>query len=261
MKKMLVRLVVQIARAAGCELTPRWRLRNLALATHLQALFALLNVDCVLDVGANRGQYGTFLRREVGYTGHIASFEPQPACLRDLEAKASRDPLWKIYGFALGSESGQARLNIMRTSEFTSFLSPDSSAVPMLAERNTVVQVETVQVKRLDDVIGKVRAASSCRSVYLKLDTQGYDLEVIKGASATLESIAALQTEVSVLPIYGRMPDWLTSFHTLKVHGFDVTGLFPVSEDAQLRVVEFDCVAVNAAFLRRPGARADSEPT
>jgi FkbM family methyltransferase len=255
MKRMIARLVEHVARAAGCELVPRWRLRNLALATHLQALFALLNVDCVLDVGANRGQYGTFLRQEVGYTGHIASFEPQPACLRDLEAKASRDPLWKIYGFALGSESGQALLNVMRTSEFTSFLSPDSSIVPMFAERNTVVRVETVPVKRLDDVIGEVRAASSCRSVYLKLDTQGYDLEVIKGASATLESIAALQTEVSVLPIYGRMPDWLSSFHTLKEHGFDVTGLFPVgeSEDAQLRVVELDCVAVNTTFRRRPG--------
>jgi FkbM family methyltransferase len=68
----------------------------------------------------------------------------------------------------------------------------------MLAEPSTVVQVETVQVKRLDDVIGEVSAASASRSIYLKLDTQGYDLEVIKGAGATLESVAALQTEVSV---------------------------------------------------------------
>jgi hypothetical protein len=122
--------------------------------------------------------------------------------------------------------------------------------VPILAERNTVVQVETVQVKRLDDVIGEVTAPAGYRSVYLKLDTQGYDLEVIKGASATLKSIAALQTEVSVLPIYERMPDWLTSFHLLKQHGFDIAGLFPVAEDAQLRVVEFDCVAVNATCRR-----------
>jgi hypothetical protein len=136
---MLARLATRIARAADCELIPRWRLGNLPLATHLQALFALLNVDCVLDVGANRGQFAAFLRHEVGYTGHISSFEPQPACLRDLEANASRDPLWKIYGFALGNESGQAPLNIMRASELTSFLSPDSSVVPMLAEPNTIV--------------------------------------------------------------------------------------------------------------------------
>jgi len=65
----------------------------------------------------------------------------------------------------------------MRTSEFTSFLSPDSSVVPMLAERDTIVQVETVQVKRLDDVIGEVRAASGSRSVYLKLDTRATTLK------------------------------------------------------------------------------------
>ncbi len=71
---------------------------------------------------------------------------------------------------------------------------------------------------------------------------------MIKGASVTLGSIAALQTEVSVLPIYRHMPDWLTSLKTLKEHSFDVTGLFPVSQDPALRVVEFDCVAVNSAF-------------
>ena len=61
---------------------------------------------------------------------------------------------------------------------------------------------------------------------------------------------ATAQTEVSVLPIYRHMPNWLTSLKTLKEHSFDVTGLFPVSQDPALRVVEFDCVAVNARFNR-----------
>jgi len=107
-----------------------------------------------------------------------------------------------------------------------------------------------VPVKRLDEIADTIRQESGCQSMYLKLDTQGYDLEVIKGASAALGSVAALQTEVSVLPIYGRMPDWLTSLQTLKERSFDVTGIFPVSQDPDLRVVEFDCVAVNTAFRR-----------
>jgi len=53
--------------------------------------------------------------------------------------------------------------------------------VPMLAERDTIVQVETVQVKRLDDVIGEVRAASGSRSVYLKLDTRATTLKRSRG--------------------------------------------------------------------------------
>jgi FkbM family methyltransferase len=248
MKQILTKLLVRAVRTAGYEVIPRWRLDDLALATHLRELFAKLDIDCVLDVGANRGQYRKFLRMQVGYAGYIASFEPNPACLKHLEAEAKNDALWKIHGFALGSESGHLPINVMRESVFTSFLSPDTSTVPTLAHLNAVVQVETVPVKRLTDVMEDIRAASGRRNVYLKLDTQGYDLEVIKGAGTTLASIAALQTEVSVLPIYARMPDWLTSLRTLKEHAFDVTGLFPVSTDPQLRVVEFDCVAVNTAF-------------
>ena len=251
LKQVSASLLQRAARAAGYELIPSWRFDHLGFATHLRDLFDRLGIDCVLDVGANRGQYGRFLRAEVGYTGYIASFEPQSAALKELRERTSGDARWKIFGIALGRETGELPLNVMQESAFTSFLNPDPSAVPTLAQLNSVVQVETVQVKRLDDVMNEVRTGSTRRSIYLKLDTQGYDLEVIKGASATLPSVAALQTEVSVLPIYRQMPNWLTSLQTLKEHSFDVTALFPVSQDPGLRVVEFDCVAVNSAF-RRP---------
>jgi FkbM family methyltransferase len=245
-------LLQRAARAAGYEVIPSWRFDHLGLATHLRDLFARLAVDCVLDVGANRGQYGRFLRAEVGYAGQIVSFEPQSAALRELETRARSDSLWKVFGLALGAASGQLPLNVMEESAFTSFLAPDPSAVPTLAHLNSVVQVETVQVKRLDDMIDEIKGVCDSHNFYLKLDTQGYDLEVLRGATATLGSIAALQTEVSVLPIYRHMPNWLTSLQVLKEYSFDVTGLYPVSQDPNLRVVEFDCVAINAAF-RRPG--------
>ena len=253
-KQASTSLVKRAARAAGYELIPSWRFGHLGLATHLHDLFERLAIDCVIDVGANRGQYGRFLRTEVGYRGYIASFEPQSTALKELLGGACDDLLWKVFGVALGRERGELPLNVMQESAFTSFLAPDPSAVPALARLNSVVQVEMVPVRRLDDMMEQVRAESGCHSIYLKLDTQGYDLEVIKGASLTLGSIAALQTEVSVLPIYRHMPNWLTSLKTLKEHSFDVTGLFPVSQDPALRVVEFDCVAVNSAFNRTAAA-------
>jgi len=249
-KQASTSLLKRAAQAAGYEPVPSWRFDHLGLATHLHDLFERLAVDRVLDVGANRGQYGRFLRAEVGYHGYIASFEPQSAALKELQARARNDALWKVFGVALGGGPGELPLNVMQESAFTSFLAPDPSAVPTLARSNSVIQVETVPVRRLDDMMKEVRSGSACHSIYLKLDTQGYDLEVIKGASNTLGSIAALQTEVSVLPIYRHMPNWLTSLKTLKEHSFDVTGLFPVSQDPALRVVEFDCVAVNARFNR-----------
>src|SRR5579871_2898133 len=88
-----------------------WRLRHLAgasmllkemsLAQHLQDLFEDLEIDCVLDVGANAGQYGQFLREQVGYRGLIFSFEPVSDTYSQLCTAAKGDPKWKTFCLAL----------------------------------------------------------------------------------------------------------------------------------------------------------------
>ena len=88
------------------------------------------------------------------------------------------------------------------------------------------------------------------QNLYLKLDTQGYDLEVIKGAENTLGEVRALQSEISILGIYSGMPDYLSSIKVFGEKGFDITGMFSVSRDKFLRVVEFDCVAINKLWVK-----------
>jgi hypothetical protein len=68
---------------------------------------------------------------------------------------------------ALGGEPGELPLNVMQESAFTSFLAPDPSAVPTLARSNSVVQVEMVPVRRLDEMMNEVRSGSACHSIYL----------------------------------------------------------------------------------------------
>jgi hypothetical protein len=86
---------------------------------------------------------------------------------------------------------------------------------------------------------------------YLKLDTQGHDLEVIRGAGDTLSStILALQTEASVIGIYQGMPGYIQAIQVLNERGFEITTLQPVARDRLLRVVEFDCVMRNMALAK-----------
>ncbi len=85
---------------------------------------------------------------------------------------------------------------------------------------------------------------------YLKMDTQGFDLEVVRGATETLRVVPVLQTEVSVRPLYAGMPDYITSIRTLEERGFELSGLFPVVYDTSFRVVEFDCVMANRCLRR-----------
>jgi hypothetical protein len=84
---------------------------------------------------------------------------------------------------------------------------------------------------------------------YLKLDTQGYDLEVLAGAEKALGQIAALQTELSVKAVYEQMPYYLDTIARLEQMGFEITGLFPIARDNALRVIEFDCVMVQTAVV------------
>lgn len=212
---------------------------------HLKSLIDRLQIDCVLDVGANTGQYQKFLRQKVGYQGLILSFEPIQKNLKILQQKANSDPMWFIYGYALGSQEQHQVINVMKETVFSSFLEPDHSQIEDFQTQNTIATQEEVWVKTLDSLLPSLTQEYSFNRIFLKLDTQGYDLEVIKGATLSLSCIQALQTEVSFKPLYHQIPSFLETYQTLTEKGFDLTGLFPVVKDSSLRMIEGDCVMVN----------------
>jgi FkbM family methyltransferase len=238
-------LVAGAFRRAGFELIPSWRLEKLELANHLRELFARLEIDCVLDVGANAGQYHDFLRGHVGYAGRIISFEPVAELALALKERADKESNWDVCDFALGSCDEVRTINVTKRNQFSSFLQPDFSTIDDYLELNQIEHKETVPVRRLDSVMDEIGCHAGDGHIYLKIDTQGFDLEVVKGAPRTLEKILAMQTEVSVLKIYDGMPDFLTAIRVLSEKGFDITAMFPVTRDRMLRVVEFDCVLLN----------------
>ncbi len=245
-------ILTSLARHMGFELVPAWRMERHELAKHLREVLARIEADTVVDVGANLGQYRDFLRTEVGFEGTIHSFEPVRQLQEALAVRAANDPGWVVHRLALGATESEMALNVMRDSQFSSLLEPQDSALNDYDRQNRVEHRETVRVRRLDDVVDATPSLARARSIYLKLDTQGYDLEVLKGATRMLRSVGALQTEASMLPLYRGMPDYRTSIATLDGLGFDISGMFPIARDQYLRVVEFDCVMVNR---EKAGAR------
>ena len=229
----------------GYTVVPNEGVDLVAQEHYLRRLFAELQIDCVLDVGANVGQYRDFLRYSVGYRGRIISFEPIPEHAEYLRKRAA-EPNWAIKNYALGAESGTADFNVMKASVFSSFRKPDASKVKTYAAGNEVRETIKVDVRRLDDVLASLRVAGS--RLYLKMDTQGFDLEVVKGAAETLRDVAALQTEASVAPIYAEMPDYITSIRTLEGLGFRLARIFTVDDSNLLQLVEFDCHMINRRF-------------
>jgi len=243
----LKRGVRRAIRRLGYEVVPTAHVESHGFIRHLDELFRRLEIQCVLDVGANRGQYRQLLRERVGYQGLIVSFEPVAQNVAALRAQAQADPRWMIRGHALGSTDTQMDINVMKADLLSSFLSPDPSMVPMFRPVNVVDRTERVEMRTLDSVIGDL---GDLRNIYLKLDTQGFDLEVIRGAAATLPRVRALQTEISMQPLYRNAPSYRETLAELTARGFAITAMAPIVRDDRMRVVEFDCVMVNGAPAR-----------
>ena len=232
-------------RVAGVEVVPVQPSSNL-LAMHLKLLFSAYQISCVLDVGAHCGEYGLWLRQN-GYRGDIVSFEPVQVNFQHLARVTAGDSRWHCVNYALGAENKVASINVSSATVFSSFHTPNATAQAIFGQDPAVQRSEKVEIRRLDTLLDTLPVNISKGRTYLKLDTQGWDLEVIAGAQGVLDRIIALQTEVAVQPIYDGMPAIADSFGAIAARGFVPSGLFPVNLDQRFALVELDLVAVRRA--------------
>lgn len=244
-------LVERLAKRAGLSLIADWRLEKYPQAVYLERLFAAGEVDCVFDVGANLGQYRDFLRDEVGYRGAVVSFEPIPEHAQAMRARAAADPNWIVEACALGRSPGRAVLHVMHSTQFSSFRAPRHDAEAMFARQNSLTRDVDVEVRMLDDVFVAVRERLGFKTPYLKLDTQGFDLEVAAGATARLGEFLAIQSEASVKPIYEGMPGYTQTIEWFCRQGFELSAMFPNNPDHFPKLVEFDCHFVATSAVPR----------
>lgn len=215
-----------------------------SLRTLLRRFFKRHQVDCVLDVGANTGGYAEFLRDEVRYKGMIISFEPVSEVFRTLQQKVKSDSKWAAFQIALGPEERRQEINVCKDTSFCSFLKPAHQSETWFAGQNEISCAEDVHVRRLDQVFEELKSKHGFRSPFLKIDTQGYDREVLLGCESVLRQVVGLQSEISLLPIYEKMPGIADLFPLISSLGFDLVGTFPVNLASAGRWIESDCVFV-----------------
>lgn len=213
-------------------------------------LLSELDVELVLDVGANTGQYASLLR-DAGFSKRIVSFEPVASSFSTLEAQAAGDSDWSAVCVALGAQDKSATMNVTESSVLSSFRRPSAQGPSWIRPQMQMVRSEEVQMHRLDSIF---ETLGPVRQVMLKLDTQGWDLEVLRGASGCLDRIVAIQTELSVVPLYDSMPTWLDVVTFLHRLGYEPTYVAPVLRDGPW-AIEFDCIMV------RRDARSVPDPS
>ena len=250
---MQVGRIVESARArASARGRQRAKRREQELVGRLEGnlisrLVEMLAVDVVVDVGANRGQTVQWFRH-AGFRGDIVSFEPTSEAYAELVRRCASDDRWTGHRMALGATSGRLEINRYEQDVFSSFLSPSSFGKQRFdALTSTAVERETVQVERLDAVWSELVPEGVA---LLKIDTQGFDLEVLRGAGDKLLTVAVVQLEAPVTSIYDGMPTLQELVTFLAERGFEPAGFFPVTRDRHLlRLVEANCLFVRTDLL------------
>jgi FkbM family methyltransferase len=171
-------------------------------ATHPLArrmrLLADRNIDLVLDVGANTGQYATELR-DLGYRGWIVSYEPVAAAYRELAVAAARDGRWKAVHAGLGPEAGAATIHVAGNSQSSSLL-PMLDAHLASAPESSVIGTETITLHTLAQALDE-HAALGARP-FVKIDAQGYEQRILASGGGALARVLGVQLEMSLVPLY-----------------------------------------------------------
>jgi FkbM family methyltransferase len=240
---MLKRVIRSFVRSLGFELSRA----NLITSDVLQTkrLLDHHEIDLVFDVGANCGQYGSFLR-ECGYAGKIVSFEPLSGVYAQLLDLSKKDPLWNVAPrIAIGDHNDEITINIAGNN------SQSSSALKMLdahlkaAPESAYCGSERVKLGRLDDIAQEYIEKDS--KVFLKIDVQGLEKQVIEGTKGILSLIKGIQVELSLVPLYQDQLLFQDTINLMNELDYDLHSVVPnFIDNATGRVLQMDGI-----FFRR----------
>ena len=233
----------RIARRLGYDLAPRRKARS--PDAQLAAVLERFSVNCVLDVGANVGQYAKRLRA-LGYAGRIVSFEPLPDAHAGLLRRAAADPTWQVaQRMAIGERDGEVEIELAAESDMSSIL-PQSALLRRISPTSAVIRRERVPIARLDRIAASFVAPGD--EVFLKIDVQGYEPQVLEGAGDLLRTVRGIQLEMSLVPCYEGERGFRETIDQLEAAGFELYLLLPGYFERKLaRQLQVDGV-----FIRPP---------
>lgn len=182
----------------------------------------IYEIDTVIDVGANTGQFARQLRCDLSYTNRILSFEPLGSAFELLEANARGDPKWQVFRLALGDIDAVRQINIAANSCSSSLLTMLPAHL-RAAPQSQYVGMETIELRTLDSLFPELCKES--QNIYLKIDAQGYESRVLKGAEHALQNIDTLQMEMSLVPLYEGEELFLETCTSMQKRGFTLIAI------------------------------------
>lgn len=206
-----------------------------------------LELDLIFDVGANTGQYGKRIRK-AGYLGTIVSFEPISSAHVELLETSHRDSKWLVHKkSAIGNINGSAEIRVSSNSVSSSLLAM-ADAHLNAAPESLYKTSETVEMETLD----KIGATyfQGHKIIGLKIDVQGYEMEVLRGAKDVITKFDFIQLEMSLTELYKEQVMYFEIDEYLRNFGFTIWGMIPGFRDSRNgRLLQYDGLYVSKRAL------------
>lgn len=232
-------IIKKILRTAGLTIG-RYSLANDQTA-RLDLFFKANDITCVLDVGANVGQFARSIL-DADPTRKVISFEALPdAHAALIQAAEKHDGRWIIAPrMALSATAGTAMFNVADNAVSSSLKPPSSSLADEGIGFTKSNQIE-VEMQTLDTALADLGV--DVRNTFLKLDVQGAELDVLRGATETMKTLSGILSEMNVTTLYDGQGSHLEVDDLIRASGFhlwDLESGFRSREISQL--LQFDAV-------------------
>lgn len=236
-------LIKKASRKLGFDIV-RFKAEQSALF-RMRRLLIHNDIDLILDVGANMGQFAKLVR-QLGYSGRIVSFEPLSSAYTQLLTAKRHDPLWEIAPrVAIGDRDGEIKLNIARNSCSSSVLDTVDNFVKSVPDA-VYVGSEMVKLSRLDNTAAPY-IYDTTRKIFLKIDVQGFEMQVLEGAKNILPKVMCVELEMSLVPLYREQVLFRQMLDKMDRLGYDLYDIAPVLADEKTgRLLQID-----GTFFRR----------
>ncbi len=200
------------------------------------------SINKLFDVGANIGQYSLNMRK-IGFNKKIISFEPLKTAFSTLEEVSAKDNNWIVNNYALGNENVESMINVSGNSFSSSILNMLPEHINRAPDSKYIAK-EKIEIKKLDSVFNNYYEEGD--NVLLKIDTQGFEKNVILGAGNILNKIRIIELEMSVMALYENETSFIDMINFLESKGFELFSLENGFSDSKTgRLLQLDGTFIN----------------
>jgi len=174
-------------------------------------------IEHVLDIGANEGQFARGIRY-YGYNNKITSFEPLIDVHKKLLKNSEKDKEWRVFRpVALGNKNSETSINVSENSVSSSLLQITKEHIKN-APQSKFVSKQHTEERKLEEILNEIDTNN--QNLFLKIDTQGYEFQVLQGCLNIIGKFKGILVEVSLIELYIGQKKWFEIVDLIQSHGF-----------------------------------------